>query len=70
MILDINKYPIERKKLVFENGFWKFKRIGNELIYHIINYQQMPIPMYNNSDKKIVIFIRHGKSTANLSEPN
>lgn len=68
LLLDIHTNPIQIKCLFYREGKWFItNRDNSEIYYNILNYQEIPRVNFNNLNKKIVIFIRHGESEANIS---
>jgi broad specificity phosphatase PhoE len=66
LLLDLHTNPIEIKCLCYNNGRWYItSRDLATPYYNILNYQEFPRLNFNNLNKKIVIFIRHGESEAN-----
>jgi len=70
LLLDLCTNPIEIKCLYYnkDKGKWFITSQNTEVIYYnIINYQEIPRKIFNNFNKKIVIFIRHGESQSNFT---
>jgi len=68
LLLDLHINPIEIKCLYYNDGRWYITSRHRETTYYnILNYQEIPRLNFNNLNKKIVIFIRHGESEANRS---
>ena len=68
LLLDLHTNPIEIKCLYYNDGRWFITSQSLDIIYYnILNYQEIPRKIFNNLNKKIVIFIRHGESQANFS---
>ena len=71
-LLDIYDNPISRKFLKYNadgqdpNNKWQVLNNDMSLKYDIYGYQHLPPINYNIYNKKIVIFIRHGESMANV----
>jgi hypothetical protein len=66
LLLDLHTNPIEIKCLHYKDGRWYItSRHLETTYYNILNYQEIPRLNFNNLNKKIVIFVRHGESEAN-----